>query len=121
MGEMALVRFLLAVSLFSSLSIIPPMLHAHHRRYIILATTTPLKKHTFNCALHFKHNIYYVYCLKSPKIRPKFQNYLSGLNLIGVADSWPKSDMRISLFHVSLESKLMTGKCKTIFRHTLAL
>ena len=57
MDKMALVKFLLPVSPFSSLSIIPPMLHAHHRRYIILATTTPLIKHTLNCAFHFKQNI----------------------------------------------------------------
>jgi len=57
MDEMALVEFLLPVSRFSSLSMIPPMLHAHHRRYVILATITPLIKHTFNYALLFKHNI----------------------------------------------------------------
>jgi len=57
MDEMALVKFLLPVSPFSSLGIIPPKLHAHHRRYITLATKTPLIKHTLNCAHHFKHNI----------------------------------------------------------------
>jgi len=37
--------------------------------------------------------------------------------VIGVSDPWPKLDTRVSLFHKSLESKLMTDKCKTIFRH----